>query len=50
MVYGSRSVEDKVEAKGVLVSDLGPVEKNSDIVIGRRFKKQGMSWTKKEEP
>jgi hypothetical protein len=35
-----------VEAKGVLVSSSGAMEKNIDVVIGRRFKRQGMSWTK----
>ena len=30
----------------VLVSSSGAMEKNIDVVIGRRFKKHGMSWTK----
>ena len=46
-LYGSRSLWDKVEAKMVLVSSTGAMEKNIDVVIGRRFKKQGMSWTTK---
>jgi hypothetical protein len=29
----------------VLVSSTGAMEKNIDVVIGRRFKKHGMSWT-----
>jgi len=45
-LYGSRSLKDKVEAKRVLVSSSGAMEKNIDVVIGRRFKRQGMSWTK----
>jgi len=45
-LYGSRSLKDKVEAKEVLVSGSGAMEKNIDVVIGRRFKRQGMSWTK----
>jgi len=45
-LYGSRSLKDRVEAKKVLVSSSGAMEKNIDVVIGRRFKKQGMSWTK----
>jgi hypothetical protein len=45
-LYGTRSLKDKVEAKKVLVSSSGAMEKNIDVVIGRRFKKQGMSWTK----
>jgi hypothetical protein len=44
-LYGSRSLRDKVEAKGVLVCSTGAMEKNIDVVIGRRFKRQGMSWT-----
>ena len=45
-LYGSRSLKDRVEAKRVLVSSSGAMEKNIDVVIGRRFKRQGMSWTK----
>ena len=45
-LYGSSSLKDKVEAKRVLVSSSGATEKNIDVVIGRRFKKHGMSWTK----
>jgi hypothetical protein len=37
-------LRDKVEAKGVLVTSSGATEKNIDTVIGRRFKKKGMSW------
>ena len=44
-LYGSRSLRDSVEAKGVLVGSTGAMEKNIGVVIGRRFKKQGMSWT-----
>lgn len=32
----------------MLVSSSGVMEKNIDIVIGSRFKKRGMSWTKEE--
>ena len=46
-LYGSRSLRDKVETKKVLVCSTGAMEKNIDIVIGRRFKKHGMSWTTK---
>jgi hypothetical protein len=46
-LYGSRSLRDKVEAKIVLVCSTGAVEKNIETVIGRRFKKHGMSWTTK---
>ncbi len=44
-LYGSRFLRDKVEAKRVLVCSTGAMEKNIDVVIGRRFKKHGMSWT-----
>jgi hypothetical protein len=44
-LYGSRYLKDKVQAKEVLVCSTGAMEKNIDTVIGRRFKKQGMSWT-----
>ena len=44
-LYGSRSLRDKVEAKMVLVCSTGAMEKNIETVIGRRFKKHGMSWT-----
>jgi hypothetical protein len=32
--------------KNLAVSGCGAIEKNIEILIGRRFKKQGMSWTK----
>jgi len=44
-LYGSRSLRDKVETKRVLVCSTGAMEKNIDVVIGRRFKKHGMRWT-----
>jgi len=44
-LYGSRSLRGKVKAEKVLVCSTGAMEKNIDIVIGRRFKKHGMSWT-----
>ena len=46
-LYGSMSLRDKVETKRVLVCSTGAMEKNIDVVIGRRFKKHGMSWTPK---
>ena len=30
----------------MLVSSSGAMEKDIDVVIGHRFKKQGMNWTK----
>lgn len=42
-----RSLKDKIEAKRVLVCSTRAMEKNIDIVIERRFKKHGMSWTTK---
>jgi hypothetical protein len=44
-MYGSRSLRDRVKAKQVLVCSTGAMEKNIETVIGRRFKKHGMSWT-----
>ncbi len=44
-LYGSRSLRGKVEAEKVLVCSTGAMEKNVDVVIDRRFKKYGMSWT-----
>jgi hypothetical protein len=44
-LYGARSLKGRVEAKRVLVCSTGAIEKNIDVVIGRRFKKHGMSWT-----
>jgi len=44
-LYGSRSLRDKVKTEKVLVCSTGAMEKNIDVVIGRRFKKHGMSWT-----
>ena len=44
-LYGSRSLRDKGEAKRVLVCSSGAMEKNIDIVIDRRFKRHGQSWT-----
>jgi len=40
-----RSLRGKVKAERVLVCSTGAMEKNIDVVIGRRFKKHGMSWT-----
>ena len=34
--------------KSVLVSGSSTMEKDIDVVVGRRFKKRGMSWTKEE--
>jgi len=45
-LYGYRSLKDKAEAKRVLVSSSGAMEKNIDVVIRPGFKRQGMSWTK----
>jgi len=47
-LYVSMSLRDKVEAKMVLVGSIGATEKNFETVIGRRFKKHGMSWRTKE--
>lgn len=44
-LYGFRSLKEKVQAKRVLVCSTGAMEKNVDIVIDRRFKRHGQSWT-----
>jgi hypothetical protein len=45
-LYGSWSLRGKVRAQEVLVVGSGAVEKNIELVIGRRFKKRGMSWSR----
>lgn len=45
-LYGSWSLREKVKAQEVLVVGSGAVEKNIELVIGRRFKKRGMSWSR----
>ncbi len=42
---GYSRLKGKVEARRVLVCGSEAMEKNIDIVIGRRFKKRGMSWS-----
>lgn len=42
-LYGAWSLREKVKAQEVLVVGSGAVEKNIELVIGRRFKKRGMS-------
>jgi hypothetical protein len=44
-LYGSRSLRGQVEAKRVLVCSTGAMEKNIDVVVDRRFKRYGQSWT-----
>lgn len=46
--YGARSLRDKVseEARLVCVEGSGAVEKHIDLAICRRFKGQGMRWTR----
>ena len=44
-LYGSRSLRGKVKAEKVLVCSTGAMEKNVDVVIDRRFKRYGQSWT-----
>lgn len=45
-LYGAWSLREKVKAQEVLVVGSGAVEKNIELVIGRRFKKRGMSWSR----
>jgi len=44
-IYGSRNLKSKVSAKEVLVVGSGGVEKNIDLILCRRFKGRGMSWS-----
>jgi len=45
-LYGSWSLRGKVKAQEVLVVGSGAMEKNIELIIGRRFKKRGMSWSR----
>lgn len=47
--YGARSLRERVseKAKQLCVEGSGAVEKHIDLVICRRFKGQGMRWTRK---
>lgn len=47
--YGARSLRERVseKAKQLCVEGSGAVEKHIDIVICRRFKGQGMRWTRR---
>jgi len=46
-LYGSRSLRGQVAAQKVLVVGSGAIEKNIEVVIGRRFKGRGMSWSRR---
>lgn len=45
-IWGSRSLEDKVSQKEVLVVGSGVIEKNADTVVSRRFKRRGMRFSR----
>jgi hypothetical protein len=47
--YGARSLRERIseKAKRLCVEGSGAVEKHIDIVICRRFKGQGMRWTRR---
>lgn len=45
-VHGAWSLREKVKPTEVLVIGRGAVDKNIELVIGRRFKKSGMSWSR----
>jgi len=45
-LYGSWSLRGKVKAEEVLVVGSGAMEKNIELMIGRRLKKGGMSWSR----
>ena len=45
-IYGSRNLKSKVGAKEVPVVGSGGVKKNIDLILCRRFKGRGMSWSR----
>ena len=45
-LYGAWALKDKVNSKKMLVTSSGAMEKNIEVVIGRRFKRWGMRWTR----
>jgi hypothetical protein len=45
-LYGSWGLKGEVKAQEVLVVGSGAVEKNIELMIGRKFKKRGMSWSR----
>lgn len=47
--YGARRLREQLslQAKLVAVEDSGAIEKQMDLVVGRRFKGQGMRWTRR---
>jgi hypothetical protein len=47
--YGARRLRRRLspEARAVAVEGSGAIEKQMDLVVGRRFKGQGMRWTKR---
>lgn len=47
--YGARRLRKRLspEARLVAVEGSGAIEKQMDLVVGRRFKGQGMRWTRK---
>ena len=45
-IYGSRSLRERIGAREVLVVGSGGIEKNIDLMLCRRFKGRGMSWSR----
>ena len=45
-IYDSRNLKSRVGAKEVLVVGSGGIEKNIDLMLCRRFKGRGMSWSR----
>ncbi len=41
----TKSLKHGMEMKSVLVSGSSTMEKDSDVVVGWRFKKRGVNWT-----
>jgi len=45
-IYGSRTLRGRIGAREVLVVGSSGVEKNIDLILRRRFKGRGMSWSR----
>ncbi len=45
-IYRSRGLRHRIEAREVLVVGSGGVEKSIDLILCRRFKGRGMSWSR----
>ncbi len=46
-LYSARALKDKIKAKEMMATSSGVIEKNIEVIIGRRFR-WGMNWTREE--